>query len=90
MLSIPAPMLCKCLYIVKSSGDSKSRVTVKLLSRQSYRHPQTSPFLTPIQKSGSYPTCNRRSGCRATSSERERHWHKEETTADGAVSVTEV
>ena len=59
------------------SGDSK--ITHK-----------NAPFSLPIQKSDSYPICGSESGCRATWSECGRHWHKEKTTADGAVQATEV
>ena len=90
MLTMPSPMLRKRLYIVERSGDSKTRVTVKLLSRQSYRHPQTSPFPPPTPKTDRYPTCGGESGCRATWSECGRHWHREKTTADGAVSAAVV
>ena len=69
MLTMPAPILDKSLYTAKKSGDSKTRVTVKLLSRQSYRHPQTSTFSPPISQADRYPTYTHRSGCRATWSE---------------------
>ena len=88
MLTMPSPILYKSLYTAKKSGDSKTRVTVKLLSRQSYRHPQTSTFSPPISQADRYPTYTHRSGCRATWSECGRHWRREETNADGAVSVT--
>ena len=65
MLTMPSPMFHKCVYIVESSGDSKTRVTVRLLSRPSYRHPQTNPFLLQQSKSGSCPTCGSESDCRA-------------------------
>ena len=90
MLTIPSPVLRKRLYIVESKGDSKTRVTVKLLSRRSYCHAQKRPFLPLIQESGSYPTYAHKSDCGATSSECGRHWHKEKTIADGAVRATEV
>ncbi len=44
-------------------------MSVVLLSRQSYCHAQKRPFLPSTPKSGSYPTCDGESGCRATSSE---------------------
>jgi len=69
MLTMPSPILDKSLYTAKKSGDSKTRVTVKILSRLSYCHAQERPYLTPIQKSGSYPTCGGESDCRATWSE---------------------
>ena len=44
-------------------------MSVVLLSRLSYCHAQKRPFLPPIQKSGSYPTYDGESDCRATWSE---------------------
>ena len=44
-------------------------MSVVLLSRLSYCHAQKRPFLPPIQKSGSYPTCGSESDCGATWSE---------------------
>ena len=44
-------------------------MSVVLLSRLSYCHAQKRPFLPPIQKSDSYPTCGGESGCGATWSE---------------------
>ena len=44
-------------------------MSVVLLSRLSYCHAQNAPFLPPIQKSGSYPTCTHKSDCCATWSE---------------------
>ncbi len=69
MLTMPSPVLHKRLYIVERSGDSKTRGTVRLLSRLSYRHPQNAPFLPPIPNADRYPTCSDRSGCRETWSE---------------------
>ena len=44
-------------------------MSVVLLSRLSYCHAQKRPFLPPIQKSGSYPTCGSESDCGASWSE---------------------
>ena len=44
-------------------------MSVVLLSQLSYCHAQKRPNLPPIQKSGSYPTCDSEGDCGATSSE---------------------